>query len=263
MADRERLRATFTEAAELYDRARPVYPEAVFDDIVALAALPRGARVLEIGPGTGQATLPMARRGYRVTAVELGHQMAAVARRNLAPYPHVTVHTAAFEDWPLPAEPFDLVLAATAFHWLDPDVRWAKAAAALRPGGAVALIETIHAAGSDMDFWEASQACYERYDPDTPPGGIRLPRPEDVFDDPTEVVATGLFAPPAFRRHLREIAYTSAEYLAVLDTYSGHRALADDRRRGLYACIAGLIDSRPGGRIRKTYLSRLMVACRI
>jgi SAM-dependent methyltransferase len=262
-ADRRRqLRAIFAEDAELYDRARPGYPAALFADMVTLAALRPGARVLEIGPGTGQATLPMARRGFRITAVELGEAMAAVARRKLAAYPQATVHTAAFEDWPLPAEPFDLVLAATAFHWLDPDVRWQKAAAALRPGGWLGIVETIHVATGDLAFFAASQACYERWDPDTPPGGVRLPPPDSVADDPSEIAATGLFLPPLFRRYLREIPYTRAQYLAVLDTYSGHRAMEPGRREGLYRCIGALIDGPFGGRIRKGYLTRLVLARR-
>jgi SAM-dependent methyltransferase len=111
---RERLRASFDKAAELYDRARPRYPAALFEDLADLTGIGPGSRVLEIGPGTGQATLPLAERGCRVVAVELGPDLAAVARRNLARFPTVEVVTAAFEDWPLPSEPFDLVLAATA-----------------------------------------------------------------------------------------------------------------------------------------------------
>src|SRR5919108_4449878 len=121
--DRERRRATFDEAAELYDRARPGYPPALFDDLAELAGVGPGCRVLEIGPGTGQATVPLAERGCKIVAVELGEGLAAVARRNLARFPEVQVVTAAFEDWPLPAEPFDVVLAATSFHWIDPAVR--------------------------------------------------------------------------------------------------------------------------------------------
>src|SRR5215211_2269771 len=84
MADeRKRLRTTFDEAASLYDQARPGYPEDLFDDIVSLSGIPAGGRILEIGCGTGQATVPFARRGYRILCIELGENMAAVARRNL------------------------------------------------------------------------------------------------------------------------------------------------------------------------------------
>jgi SAM-dependent methyltransferase len=165
--DRERRRSTFDEAAELYDRARPGYPAALFDDLVELAGIGPGSRVLEIGPGTGQATVPLAERGCRIVAVELGPQLAAVARRNLARFPVVEVVTAAFEDWPLPPEPFDLVLSATAFHWIDPAVRVRKAADALRPGGSLATIATHHVAGGDEQFFVQAQACYERWDPET------------------------------------------------------------------------------------------------
>ena len=98
--------------------------------------------MLEIGCGTGQATVPLAERGYRVVAVEMGTDMAAVARRNLAAFDSVEVVTAVFERWPLPVEPFDVVFSATAFHWIDPAVRVAKSADALRLGGLLATVGT-------------------------------------------------------------------------------------------------------------------------
>ncbi|MBV9281092.1 MAG: class I SAM-dependent methyltransferase, partial [Chloroflexi bacterium] len=133
-SDRLQLRRTFDQAAELYDRARPGYPRELFDDLTELAGIGPGCRVLEIGCGTGQATVPLAERGCQIVAVELGADMAAVARRNLARFASVTVVVSAFEDWPLPAGPFDAVVSATAFHWIDPAVRVTKAADALRPG---------------------------------------------------------------------------------------------------------------------------------
>ena len=148
-ADRVRLRGWFNQAAELYDRARPGYLPALFDELAGVAGVGPGCRVLEIGCGTGQATVPLAERDCRIVAVELGAAMAAVARRNLARFPAVEVAVAAFQDWPLPPEPFDVVVAATAWHWLDPAVRVAKAAAALRPGGTLATVATHHVAGGD------------------------------------------------------------------------------------------------------------------
>src|SRR5215203_6505224 len=96
--ERAKLRAIFDEAALLYDEVRPGYPEVLFDDVVSLSGIPSGGRILEIGCGTGQATLPFARRGYRILCIELGENMAAVARRNLASYPRAEVVTADFED---------------------------------------------------------------------------------------------------------------------------------------------------------------------
>jgi len=96
------LRDTFDEAPELYDRVRPDYPAAVFEDLTTLARLRPGSRVLELGCGTGQATVPLATRGFEVVAIELGAGLADVARRNLAAFPGVDIVNAAFEEWPLP-----------------------------------------------------------------------------------------------------------------------------------------------------------------
>ncbi len=134
----------------------------MFDDLVALSGLPHGGRILEIGCGTGQATLPMAERGYRVVAVELGANLAAVARHKLARFASVEVHVGNFEDWRLPEEGFDLVMAASSFHWLDTEVALSKAAAALRPEGALAIISGSHVAGGDDPFFVEVQACYKR-----------------------------------------------------------------------------------------------------
>ncbi|MCM3922940.1 class I SAM-dependent methyltransferase [Frankia sp. AiPs1] len=259
--DRERLRATFTEDAELYDRARPGYPPRMFDDLARLVGLGPGCRVLEIGCGTGKATVPLARLGCRIVAVELGPQMAAVARRQLAGHEDVHIVEAVFEDWPLPREPFDVVLAATAFHWIDPAVRVEKSAAALRPGGALATVATHHVAGGTERFFAEVQNCYERFDPTTPPN-LRLTAAADIAEDDEEITRSGRFDEAVFLRYEWELSYPSAEYLDVLRTYSGHRALDPAARRGLLHCIANLIERDYGGVITKRYLTELRVAHR-
>ncbi|MER7372547.1 class I SAM-dependent methyltransferase [Streptomyces lanatus] len=259
---RARLRRTFDEDAERYDRARPGYPTELYDELAELAGVGAGSRVLEVGCGTGQATVPLVGRGCRVTAVEAGARMAAVARRKLGGA--VEVVTAEFESWPLPGEPFDAVVSATAFHWIDPAVRVGKSADALRPGGALAVVRTQHVWGGSEEFFAEVQGCYERFDPDTPPG-LRPPAAADVdhSDHVQEVAGSGRFGPTVFRRFERDLTYTTAEYLDLLLTYSGHRALAEDARDGLLRCITGLIDGRYGGRVTKRYLFELGVSRRL
>ncbi|WP_328321772.1 methyltransferase domain-containing protein [Kribbella sp. NBC_00382] len=255
---RESLRQTFGEDAELYDRVRPTYPPRLYDDVARLLGDPQRPRVLEIGCGTGQATKPMLERGWSVKAVELSPELGRVARANLA---ELEVITAAFEDWPLPAEKFDLVLSATAFHWIDPEVRVPKSADALRPGGLLAIVSTHHIAGGSEQFWIDVQDCYRRFTEDAVE--VRMLTAAEVpQEDSGEIGASGRFGPVVVRQYEWEQRYTAAEYLDLLSSYSGHRALTSARRNGLYGCVSALINAA-GGSITKRYLTRLTAANRL
>ncbi|UQT56086.1 class I SAM-dependent methyltransferase [Streptomyces durmitorensis] len=254
------LRGIFDGDAELYDRVRPRYPSGLIDALVQQAQLSPRSRVLEVAPGTGQLTVPLARVGGVLTAVELGPALAAVARRNLAPYPRAHVEVAEFEAWPLPPEPYDLVVCATAFHWLDPDVRVPKMRAALRGGGTLAVVTTEHVAGGSSDFWVEVQGCYERWDPDATEPGLRLPEESTVRTDVGEIERAHGLGPVTVRRFARDITYTADQYIDVLRTYSGHRALDHDTRAGLLRCVRELIDGTYGGFVVKRYLHELITA---
>ncbi|NEA63423.1 class I SAM-dependent methyltransferase [Streptomyces sp. SID12488] len=256
------LRDTFDEAAELYDRARPRYPRALVDDLARAAGLGPGSRVLEIAPGTGQLSVPLAATGCRLTAVELGPSLAAVTRHNLRAFPSAEVTVADFEHWPLPPEPFDLAACATAFHWLDPAVRLPRIAQALRPGGLLALVTTHHVKGGTVDFFERVQRCYEQWDPATPPR-LRHVDEADTSTDTGELDRSEHFDGVTVRRHAQDIAYSVDEYIDVLLTYSNHRALDAPSRHGLLTGIRDLIETRYDGRITKRYLYELIMATRV
>lgn len=204
-------------------------------------------------------TQALAERGCRLIGVELSPVLAAVAERRLAAYPNAEIVVAAFEDWPLPAEPFDTVVSATAFHWLDPAVRVAKAADALRSGGALATIGTHHVAGGTAGFFVEVQDCYERWDP-PPPTGLRLPDADALPRDSVEVDSSGRFGPTTFRRYEWEIGYSTAAYRDLLLSYSRHIDMESIAQAGLLDCIGDLMETRYGGRIAKRYMAELRVA---
>jgi SAM-dependent methyltransferase len=255
------LRRTFDSVAHAYDAARPGYPAALFDDLVELAGLTPGARLLEIGCGTGKATRPLLERGFEAVCVELGARLAGHARRNLAGLP-VEIEVAPFEAWRGDTGAFDLVYAATAWHWLDQEVAYRKAHELLRPGGHLAFWSAEHAfpAGFDPFFAEIQEvydAIGESFEGEWPP-----PAPDEAPDRSAEIEASGLFADVHVRRYVWATPYSAGEYTALLDTFSGHIAMEEWKRERLYGEIRARIAARPAARVQRHWLAILHVARR-
>jgi SAM-dependent methyltransferase len=145
MPARSRLEESsgYDDVANLYDRSRPSYPDALVDDVLTFAHVAQGAKVLEIGCGTGQATTSFASRGLRLVCLEPGPSLARMARERLRSFERVEVICRTFEAWPAAPSEFDLVFSATAFHWVRRRVRFVKAAHALRPGGTLAVFNAV------------------------------------------------------------------------------------------------------------------------
>ena len=133
-------RESFNTAAQLYDEARPSYPDVAIDWILDRTNIGSDDTLLEIGPGTGQATLKFAERGYKIRGVELGQNMADMLMQKVGNY-NVTVDVGPFETWePRTALQIPLIYSATAFHWIDEDVRYHKTHDLLKDGGHLALL---------------------------------------------------------------------------------------------------------------------------
>jgi SAM-dependent methyltransferase len=251
---------SFNEVAALYDAARPRYPDTILDDLVALTGIQPGDRVLEIGCGTGQITVPLADRGLCITALEPGADLAAIARSKLAAYPGAGVVESRFEDYELPREPFDLVVSATAFHWVDPAIRVAKAARALQPGGYLAIIHTHWGLGTHREaFGVRSQACYERWDTEAEPGFV----PPVIADLPTsrpELADSPSFGSVEHRVYEQRNEYSTASYLNLLRTFSNIHGLDAAARDGLLTCLGQLLDDEFNGRLTRSDTRELWLA---
>jgi SAM-dependent methyltransferase len=253
--------ASFDGVAELYARGRPAYPGELIEDLLRLTGVGCGSRVLEIGPGTGQLSVALASHGASLLAVELGSNLAAVARRNLAPFADAEVVVANFDEWTGTSASFDAVIAATSFHWLDPSNRVVKCASLLRPGGSLAVVETRWgvAVGEDA-FYAASQTCYARWTPNHD-SASRQVRPEDAI--PVDLSAADPeVALVAQRRYIVARTYTSSEYADLLSTFSDVVVLEPVTRERFLECVVRLIESRFGGRVTRQDLYDLSVAQR-
>ncbi|WP_225097171.1 class I SAM-dependent methyltransferase [Streptomyces sp. CoH27] len=128
---------SFNAAAAQYAAHRPSYPHALFDTVEELAGRPlTGARVVDVGAGTGIATALLHVRGADVLAVEPGAGMAAEFRRAL---PHLPIVRGSGNALPVADAHADVVTYAQAWHWTDTARSVPEALRVLRPGGALAL----------------------------------------------------------------------------------------------------------------------------
>jgi len=251
------LRAGFDQAAEDYQRTRPVCPPQLFDDLIRLAGLRAGDRVVEIGCGTGQATVPLAERGLAITAVELGPELAAIARRRLTGFPAANVVTGSFEDWKAPGAGFDAVVAVNCLHWIDPQLRYAKPHGLLRSGGAMVVAGCEWAQPADAGrFWTDVQADYRAVDCEGEPP----PPPEQIGPWHFPPEAWTLFTEVASRRYPFEVRYSAEDYLANLATQSSTRALGQARSADFLARVRQRLDSLGWPQLTATFVGYLTVA---
>jgi SAM-dependent methyltransferase len=257
---RRGLRGGFDADAEAYDRTRPVCPDVLFDDLIRLARLGPGDRVVEIGCGTGQATVPLAERGLAVTAVELGAALADLARYRTAGFPDVSVVTSSFEDWQDTGDtPVRAVVVFNALHWIEPDARYAKPAALLGPGRAMVVGGCRWARPADAEpFWADVQEDYRAVGfTGTPP-----PAPEriDAWHFPDE--ARAYFDEVASLRYPFRRTYTARDYLAQLATQSGTRALGPEAARDFLARVRRRLDALGSPRLTATFVGHLAIGAR-
>ena len=241
------LKTTFNTAAVLYEDIRPGYPEELIQDIVEFSGINNHSRILEVGCGTGKATQPFAEHGYEVLCLDIGADLIAVARERLEGFPNVSFVEQAFEEWESDEE-FDLVISATAFHWVDPKVRYLRASEVLGAKGCLAVFSNQHIR-KDEGFFAESQSLYDKYY-----FPLTVDRPPTHATDMSGVEA---FENPIKRVYPWTEIYSSEQYIKLLRTYSGHIALSDENRHRLFEGIVNLIETKYDGQVTKHYEAAL------
>jgi SAM-dependent methyltransferase len=258
-----RNRLGFGSVADQYDRARPGYPEPLIDALWEHAELRPGSRALEIGAGTGQATMSFAARGLNVLAVEPSSEMAAIIDRKLSAsgYEGRTL-VADIESAELDDASFDLIYAATSWHWLDPERRFEIASRAVAPDGTLAVMWTWPK-WRETELVGQLDAAYERSGAPLATMGPMHPLEPDPGalgrEWAGEIERSDVFERPLGKLLPWSESYTSDGYTDLLGTYGDHIGLTPAVRLTLFRDIERIIDVA-GGHIEVNYRTLLLMA---
>lgn len=248
----DRARAeSFGAVAELYDRARPSYPPALVEALLA----ERPHAVLDVGCGTGIAAALFAARGCLVLGVEVDARMAALARAK-----GLDVEVAAFERWDDRGRRFDLLMSGQAWHWIEPRSGAAKAATVLRHGARIGLFWNFAEPGEDLR--RTLTPIYERMAPGLERYSVLLGNHDARAPDTVGALEHGhAFTSVEVRRFPWARRYTTAQWCEQLATHSDHHQLPDRQRQALLGAVAAALDAQ-GGEVEMPYQSVLVTAVR-
>ncbi len=246
----------FDSVAKLYDAYRPSYPNELIEDVIHISGIQSEGRILEIGSGTGKATLLFAQRGYTILCLEPGQNLIEVARKNLVSYPQVSFVRTRFEKWKCNQDKFDLVISAQAYHWVPEEVRYKKTASVLKHQGYLAAFWNMYP-GMDGKIRQELDQVYQKRAPE-------IAKPETTFEQIIESRETSLressyFEKVVVKKYFWSARYGTNEYLGLLNTYSDHLRLSEQSRNILLRDIAKVIE-RNGGFIEKPYVAVVFIA---
>lgn len=256
------LAGMFNHAAAGYD-ARPGYPARVFDVLAQQCGLGSGSRVLEIGPGTGQATVPMLDLGAVVTAVEPGADLARLLSERCVGRA-LEVIVGPFETVDLPDAAFDVVAAATSFHWVDPAVGLDRCARCLRDDGWLTLWWTIWGDPDRSDpFHDALVPILRAKAPhllDAETGASAYI--SDIAPRVAEIDGTERFGPVAEESILWDGTHDPLALRAMFATFSPWIALPDPLRSEMFDEVERVAREDFGGSVTRPYRTVVYTALR-
>ena len=234
----------------------------MYDELIEITGIPQDGTILEIGSGTGQATLPLAKRGYTITCLEPGLKLMQIAKKKLTKYPKVNFLNTTFEEWPVETYKYDLIISATAFHWVDQKVGYKKAYLSLKPNGNLALFWNKHPKPY-TGFFEEVQQIYQKIVPEWPDPNDTQSDEDWIKETQVRIVESGLFDIIKIKTYYWLRNYSSNDYIKLLSTYSDHIGLEEKKRKQLFDEIKNFIEDRFNGIVKRPYLTVLFIALKI
>lgn len=257
--DLEQRRNWYSSVADIYYNARAPYPKQFIERSITLAQLSADASILEVGCGPGNATVAFAQFGFSMLCVEPNPDFCRLAQHNCAQYPNVTICNTSFEEWSVEAKQFNAVLSANAFHWMSPEVRYAKAAEALRDNGFLILLWNLR----PEPKYEVHQAIKDAYQAYAPSSSLVRYEGAEVQAEilrgfGQEILDSGCFKELVVEQTACEVTYSIDNYLNLLSSM-GMGRLEPPVKELLFAGLREKLE-KFGDSIELSFLSAVQVA---
>ena len=245
----------YSPVARIYYDARPGYPQDNINYAVTQARLSSDACILEIGCGPGNATVALAKFGFSIECVEPNQDFCDLIRENCASYPNVTISNTSFEDWEIKAQQFDAVVSANAFHWISPEIKYTKAAEALKQDGSLILLWNM-TPEPKYQIYQAIKEVYQTYAPTLVRYEGAEVQTEILNSFEKDVLASGCFKELLTQTRSCEVTYSVDEYLDLLSTL---RKLNPETKKLLFKELRSKLE-RFGDNLQLSFLSTVQIA---
>ncbi|MBD2447711.1 class I SAM-dependent methyltransferase [Nostoc sp. FACHB-152] len=257
--DLEQRKNWYFPVADAYNKGRPRYSKELINRVVELAHLTKVDNILEVGCGPGNATISFASMGFTMLCLEPNQAFCHLARQNCASYLNVEIQQTSFEEWQVEPEKFDAVLAANSFHWISPEVKYIKAAAALKDDGYLILLWNM-TPQPQYDVYQALSEVYQAYAPSLARYEDREFQENVINALGTNIIDSGIFRDLVTELVPCELTYNIDNYLSFLDSGSPYLKLDPEIKNLLFTGLREKIEQNYGGIIQTSYLSACHIA---
>ncbi len=252
MNNQQRRAKVFNEDADLYEKIRPGYPKEVFTDLQNYTNLNSNSNILEIGCGTGQATHDLLMISNHITCVEPGKDLLQIARRK---FPELSFINSKFEDLKT-NKLFDVIFAATSWHWVDPHVGYEKAYKLLQNTGYLAILRNYHLETDPKAFHMQTRNIYNKYSNRT----VVDLSSRKMIEEQANSIENEYFHIIKQTEHSWQQTYTINEYIALRNTYSDHRLMKESERQKFEQELKEVANKEFKGLVTKNYIAVLFIA---
>jgi len=242
-------RKIFDTSAIYYDKYRPSYPNRLVEDIISLSSLSTKSNILEVGSGTGKATILFAKYNLNIDCIELGENLVEIARKKCEYLPKVKINVGKFEDFDFEPRCYDLLFSAQAYHWINPSQRMELASKALRKDGSLALFYNFSQKPVDKTMIELSEQIAIESD------GIlkgTWDYEKDIDRWRREILSSCYFSNIAIKSYPWKKKYSAEEYIGLFYTFSDFLVLSDNVKTKIANKMRQLLEKN-GGFVEKFY----------